>query len=108
MGKKIGGNAQRYTKEALFQHGSIPISLNDEVFKNIFLEESGLKYIATLDRMGKKLTNKQLTQLLLETFSQSFGVSFMKDTLHPMEQHSISKLLIHKYNLKSWNIDRSL
>ncbi|MDP1784954.1 MAG: lipoate--protein ligase family protein, partial [Sulfuricurvum sp.] len=41
-GKKMGGNAQRHTRHALFQHGSIPIRIDDSFFKPLFLEEAGL------------------------------------------------------------------
>jgi|FLOH01.1.fsa_nt_gi lipoyl(octanoyl) transferase len=104
-GKKMGGNAQRYTSHVLFQHGSIPISLNDAIFDDVFFEESGLKNTSTLQRMKKDVTQEQLTSLLLESFAQSFDATLIKDTLNLSEQRNADDLLIHKYNQKSWNID---
>jgi len=104
-GKKIGGNAQRYTKNALFQHGSIPLSFDENIFKNIFLEESTLKNINTLDKMGKDIGERELTLLLVETFTQSFEVELVSDTLTLQELESVDRFVTHKYATKRWNID---
>ncbi len=102
-GKKIGGNAQRYTKEVLFQHGSIPISVDNKAFKDIFLEKSDLQFMATLDKMGNNITYKELARLVTETFSKSFKVELIKETLHVEQLSTIDELLTHKYSQKSWN-----
>lgn len=104
-GKKMGGNAQRYTKNTLFQHGSIPLSFNENIFKNIFLEESTLKNINTLDKMGKDMKKRELTLLLVEAFTQSFEVELVNDTLNSLELESVDRFLTHKYATKRWNID---
>ncbi|MCD6433454.1 MAG: lipoate--protein ligase family protein [Sulfurimonas sp.] len=104
-GKKIGGNAQRYTKDTLFQHGSVPLSLNHNIFKDVFLEDSGLESLATLDRIGKEITDEQLTYLLTEAFSQSFKANFVRDTLNQLELQSAENLLRDKYSTKRWNLN---
>ena len=104
-GKKMGGNAQRYTSKTLFQHGSIPINIDTSTFKDVFLEESGLNTVATLDRIGIDIMHKQLAKLLAESFKESFEVELESDTLSLCEQKSTDKLLKHKYSQKRWNID---
>jgi len=104
-GKKIGGNAQRYTKDALFQHGTIPISLNNERFQDLFLEDSGLEEMVVLDRIKKDVLREQLITLLLEAFSETFEIHFQNDTLSPLESHNRDELLKYKYTQQSWNID---
>ena len=104
-GKKMGGNAQRYTSSALFQHGSIPIHIDDTVFKDIFLEESGLKEMATLDKIEQKVTDKHITELLIESFTKSFYVKLFKDSMNKAELKSADEFLTHKYSQKRWNID---
>ncbi|MEA3491587.1 MAG: lipoate--protein ligase family protein [Campylobacterota bacterium] len=104
-GQKIGGNAQRYTREALFQHGTIPISLDEVLFGDIFLEESGLREATALDRIGEGIMVGELTLLVVDAFSQSFGVNIINDTLDPSEQQSADKLLREKYSQDRWNID---
>lgn len=102
-GSKIGGNAQRYTRLALLQHGSIPIRLDSMLFEDVFLEESGLQYAASLDKMGIDIEDKELTRLLRESFTQNLDVQLISDTLRPLEQKSIEELLRHKYSQKRWN-----
>jgi len=104
-GKKMGGNAQRYTHKALFQHGSIPISLDNSLFKDIFLDKSGLENVAILDRMGRKITSEELTNLLVEAFSQSFDIDIVSDTLNLEELQKTNECLTHKYSQERWNID---
>ncbi|MCD6173564.1 MAG: lipoate--protein ligase family protein [Sulfurimonas sp.] len=103
--KKIGGNAQRYTKETLFQHGSIPINLDTKLFKNIFLEDIDLKNLTTLNKIGKNITYKELSNILVESFAQSFNIKLVNDTLNKIELQNVDKLLICKYNTKEWNIN---
>ncbi len=61
QGKKIGGNAQRRTKNLIFQHGSIPIK-NDE------REFSGY----SLDKFGITISEEKAKKLLKQSFIESF------------------------------------
>ncbi|MEA2100351.1 MAG: biotin/lipoate A/B protein ligase family protein [Campylobacterota bacterium] len=107
-GKKIGGNAQRYTKNILFQHGSIPLTRDGVIFKDIFLDESVLDNLPSLDKMKKDIENQQLSSLLIEAFTQSYDVGLLSDTLSSSELLSTDELLKLKYSKKSWNIGGSV
>ena len=63
-GKKIGGNAQRRTKEAIFQHGSISI------------DNASYSMGSSLEDLGVQISYKEAKALLIESFSQSFNASF--------------------------------
>jgi len=63
-GKKIGGNAQRRSKEAIFQHGSISI------------DNSTYSMGSSLEDLGVKMGFKEAKELLIASFSQSFSVIF--------------------------------
>ena len=104
-GKKIGGNAQRYTSDVLFQHGSIPMNINNATFDDVFLEESCLNDVNTLQKMKKDVADEELVSLVLESFAQSFEVTLISDSLNLSEQRSADELLINKYSKKRWNID---
>lgn len=104
-GKKMGGNAQRYATQTLFQHGSIPISLDEALFKDIFLKYSGVKNIFTLDRVRKEIDYKELAHLLTEAFTRSFGVTLVGDALSVGESCSSDQFLAQKYSQKRWNMD---
>lgn len=104
-GKKMGGNAQRHTWQALFQHGSIPMRIDESYFKSFFLKESGLEHAATLQRLGREVVYEELAGLLIEVFSKTFDVNVVVDTLRLSEKQRAKELLACKYSQKRWNID---
>ncbi len=63
-GKKIGGNAQRRTKEAIFQHGSISI------------DNSSYSIGASLEDLGITIGYEAAKELLVKSFSQCFNIEF--------------------------------
>lgn len=107
-GKKMGANAQRHSRNILFQHGSIPISLDESFFKDVFLEESGLKSMLTLDKIKKDITYQRVRETLIKSFKESFEVDLMEDFLTPKETQNTQELLESKYAQKRWNEDGKL
>lgn len=76
--KKIGGNAQKRSKDVIFQHGSIPQRINfDLINREINYEDSSKTNIACLNELlGRKTKFLNLSSLLQKSFSLSFGVIF--------------------------------
>lgn len=103
-GKKIGGNAQRYTKNALLQHGSIPIRVDDTQLETLIFETSWLNTISSLEKLGTLLKYEKLIELIKEVFSETFNVNFTSDKLSIQEEESVKKLMDKKYTQESWNI----
>jgi lipoate-protein ligase A len=104
-GRKSGGNAQRYTRKVLFQHGSIPVTLESETWDPIFLENSGVEESATLERLGKRVSYEELSESLKKAFCETFGATLTIDTLTPLEEERAKALLVDKYTQERWNID---
>jgi len=63
-GKKIGGNAQRRSKDTIFQHGSICVDNSVYSIGN------------SLEDLGVKISFKRARELLTESFSNTFNVIF--------------------------------
>lgn len=103
-GKKMGGNAQRYTRHALFQHGTVPMRLDEAFFNPLFLVDSGLERAATLQRLGCTVTYEKLAGLLRETFRETYDADLVAGTLHPSEEERAGELLACKYSQKRWNL----
>jgi len=81
-GKKIGGNAQRRKRQVIFQHGSIPCSINwDFVRRYIrFLPEDISSKVTTLSEELALVPDKDiLEQKLASVFSSVFGVRFIEE-----------------------------
>ncbi|MDH4943971.1 biotin/lipoate A/B protein ligase family protein [Sulfurimonas sp. C5] len=103
--KKIGGNAQRYSKKTLFQHGSIPLSVDTKLFEKLFLENAHLEDINTLEKLGLSSSKDELKKLMIHSFIESFNVELIDDTLTEQEFQKIDKLQKTKYDTYRWNID---
>lgn len=104
-GDKMGGNAQRRTRHTLFQHGSIPMRLDELRFEPLFIGNSGLERAATLERLGTPMEYESLSLLLREVFCETFDVELLCETLGPDEEKNAKELLIHKYSQERWNYD---
>ncbi len=104
-GKKMGGNAQRHTRQALFQHGSIPMRIDEACLKPLFLGDSGLERAATLERLGSLVTYEELAGLVREAFCETFDVNVVPDNLYLPEERSAKELLLRKYSQRRWNVD---
>jgi len=65
-GKKIGGNAQKRTKKAIFQHGSIRLktTINNKEYGN------------SLEDFGIKIDFKEAKKLLIDSFKSTFNINF--------------------------------
>ncbi len=103
-GKKMGGNAQRYTSKALFQHGTIPISIDEEYFKGLFLEDVALNGAQTLRKLKSRVKHSELSILLKEAFSETFDAQMVSSALLPSEQSSVEELMSQKYSQERWNL----
>ena len=104
-GKKMGGNAQRHTRHALLQHGTIPIAKYAAGAEALFVEDPGLQGAATLEGLGCVLSYEALSSLLCESFCESFEASLVKESLSPEEEEGAQRLLEEKYTQPEWNID---
>lgn len=86
--KKIGGNAQRRTKKAIFQHGSIPVfkPKEDEMFGN------------SLEDINIDISFKETITRLIESFKESFNVEIEISELTKDEEETKKSLLKDKYD----------
>jgi len=81
-GKKIGGNAQKRNRQAVFQHGSIPIKLDWELMRKYlrFLPAEVPLSTTALNEELKNLPDKKiLEQKLIDALACTFNFSFMEE-----------------------------
>lgn len=77
--KKIGGNAQKRNRQAIFQHGSIPCSIDWDFMRRHLksLPTDTADHITSLSGELKVIPEKDLLEeKLIESFESSFGVRF--------------------------------
>jgi lipoate-protein ligase A len=98
-GRKIGGNAQRRLRKAVFQHGSIP--LQDRVTTGIgFLLErpAGLdRSVADLAMLGVKIPEEVLKKRLAAAFAGALGVTLVPSEMTAAERERAARLTSGKY-----------
>jgi lipoate-protein ligase A len=78
-GKKIGGNAQKRNRQVIFQHGSIPCSINWDFARKYlkFLPANLPASVTTLTDELKAVPEKdRLEQKLIDAFAHTFNVTF--------------------------------
>ena len=104
-GRKIGGNAQRRLRKAVFQHGSIP--LMDRVATGIgFLRErpSGLDLsVADLTMLGVNIPEEVLKKRLAAAFAGALGGTLVPSEMTAAERARAACLTSGKYAADHWN-----
>ena len=103
-GKKIGGNAQRYTRNALLQHGSIPLGIDVTSFETLFRHESGFDRTLTLEKINIHMDKELVTQCIKKTFCKTFDTVLYPDSLNRDEYTLALRLFHEKYMKEIWNI----
>lgn len=101
-GKKMGGNAQRYTKKTLLMHGSIPMRFERERFAPLFGCDAGLERAACLESLKIPIEYEELAELVRDSFSQTFGVHMEPGDLSHAESARTKELIEQKYADEKW------
>ncbi|MCX5665719.1 MAG: lipoate--protein ligase family protein [Candidatus Omnitrophica bacterium] len=81
-GKKIGGNAQKRKRRAVFQHGSIPISIDWALMRRYVrhLPEDIHSGVTTLTEELKLIPDKRvLEDMLIAAAAKEFDAQFIKE-----------------------------
>jgi len=83
--KKIGGNAQKRNRQAIFQHGSIPISMNWD-FMRKYVSSLPKDISASVTTLAEQLIvvpeKCVLEQKLINAFAQTFDVEFINNDIY--------------------------
>jgi lipoyl(octanoyl) transferase len=105
-GKKIGGNAQKRTRDIIFQHGSIPFTLDfDKIKTFINADLTGIEQRVTClqETLKRNIDFKEMSRLLVNAFKSSYDVCLKKTILTRAEEDLAHTLSKEKYMTKQWN-----
>ena len=99
-GQKIGGNAQRWMKNCVFQHGSIPVDSVVAQARELLVSpsENLAENSTSLRELGITDSYRELFILL----EQSFFAPLEESGLSQAEQDTMAELLETKYTPESW------
>ena len=105
-GRKLGGNAQRRLKEAVFQHGSIP--LRPALQRALpFLRQvppGFLEGTASLAEFGITEDAAILRERLAAAFAAALGVRLVPSALTTAEAATVAQLAAERYGSDAWNL----
>ncbi|MCK5237240.1 MAG: lipoate--protein ligase family protein [Deltaproteobacteria bacterium] len=101
-GKKVTGSAQRRFKDSFIQHGSVMLSVNEEMFMRVFPG-------ASTDKIGAvssycSVGFDELSKLLIDSFKTHLGASFEHTGYEKEERSLIEQLIKSKYSNDIWNL----
>jgi lipoate-protein ligase A len=108
-GKKIGGNAQKRRGRLIFQHGSIPFSLDFTTIARTIrdvppdIEE---KTTCLDECTGRRVAFPEAERLLSSSFGDALRVGLYRKEITDEESKIVSVLVDQKYALPEWNLFR--
>ncbi|MCX6555438.1 MAG: hypothetical protein NTZ12_10605, partial [Candidatus Aminicenantes bacterium] len=103
-GKKIIGSAQKRDKQALLQHGSIPLTMNYERYASgaNFSPELLARSMTTWSDLSGR-SREELTAALVQSFKFFIGCDFFPLNFNQEDQRQIADLT-EKYSSDAWNL----
>jgi lipoate-protein ligase A len=106
-GRKLGGNAQRRSRQIIFQHGSIPLQNRvQQGLGYLKIKPQGIEQASTcLAEQGITADFDQLQQTLVAQFQAQLGASLQDDDLTADEQALSQRLAACKYCADCWNLE---
>jgi lipoate-protein ligase A len=114
QGRKIVGSAQARRRDALLQHGSLPLRSHADILFSLLRFNSGPsrqkaqsvfnKRMLTLDEvLGKDIAAQELKEGLRKGFASVLGARFYEDGLTAEEIRRSQALAAEKYGTRAWN-----
>jgi len=104
-GRKIGGNAQRRSRNLIFQQGSIPWVIDYSSLSENFtdLVKFNNKVVSLSDLLPEEKDIFKLQALLAQSFRENFSVNMVSEVLDRLEVQKRDLLIKEKYSCDRWN-----
>jgi lipoate-protein ligase A len=114
-GKKVAGSAQTRSREALLEHGSIPLEFDAELLTSLLSANgrSGSLAVNLRRRAGglnelssRAISMEELKRAVKSGFEEEFGLALEPGELSNEERDLARELLVTKYRSDGWNLQR--
>ncbi len=104
-GLKIVGSAQKRNTSALLQHGSIPFSMNYELYARATRMRADRirEHMTTVRDISPSVTREDLSRALVSAFQDFTGQPFEEYDIGSQDQQVIQDL-VGKYDSMDWNL----
>jgi lipoyl(octanoyl) transferase len=105
-GRKIGGNAQRRKGEVIFQHGSIPLSIDTGRITRYFNTSIGsMNFTSLNEAAGRDVPEAEAVSRLAESFMKCLGCELESQDLGEDDLMEIRSIIEKKYARDEWNLE---
>ena len=103
-GKKLGGNAQRRERDSIFQHGSVPLTLNRTILEQLFLPGFRPDPETTTDlaELGWSGSLQTLTNRLAASFEARLTLNLAVSMPSETELGRAKVLMEERYGNSNW------
>lgn len=106
QGKKIGGNAQRRTDGIIFQHGSIPLTIDAPRIRRYFRGPVDFgKFTCLEELLSRKVAPYDVIKVLPGAFATVMNWECTEMDFSPSAKKDITLIMNRKYRAESWRID---
>jgi lipoate-protein ligase A len=104
--KKIGGNAQRRTKDVIFQHGSIPLTLNSYEIQKYFRNDIDFtKFTSLHEALHRDVAFPEVARILTDSCMKTYDFKLFVEELSTLEIQIIHSMIEDKYFRDRWNLE---
>ncbi len=105
-GRKIGGNAQRRSGGSIFQHGSIPLDIDEKTIRSCFSAPVDFGNFTSLDRATGHTNNEdRVIARLKDAFVLSTGWELDPADLDGDEMKEVRTIMEKRYLSDRWNME---
>ncbi len=106
-GKKIIGSAQKRSKFAFLQHGSIPVKDRRELYSELTGVDKDVlvNSMTTIELESKDITLKKVKEAFIKGFKDEFKIEFKEYPFSKEDINKINNLIDNKYSSPSWNYE---
>jgi lipoate-protein ligase A len=102
--KKIGGNAQSRKKKLIFQHGSIPVKLNQRAMDYFIKKEDSSNYTDLSSLLNRAVLPEEVCANMIAAYAETFSCSLEEIKLDMDEKREVVSLLTSRYAVNNWNL----
>lgn len=115
--KKAAGSAQTRKKGVILQHGSLPLTVDNDLLYDLFIYRSERvkkrareafndKAISIQQAAGKDIPMSQVKQAFKEGFEQGLDITLQPFKLTEEQENEVQHLMETKYLTDEWNLTR--
>lgn len=106
-GKKIIGSAQKRIGPRFLQHGSIPLTTDEALLKQVsrLAEQDGMRMTSLSEALGRRVNFEWAVSHLAKGISEFFGAKFKPLVFREEDLEAIGRIQRERYESRVWTLE---